>query len=169
LYYFGEKWGKLDIMTDSNLSRSSTNYLANFLLGNFSPRIDKGSRLILPAKFRNQLKQGVVITPGQERCLYIFPISEFQTIYEKIKSTPLESKQARDFIRSFTDGAEDQIPDKQGRITIPARLKEFASLDNEVVVKGAITRLEIWNPQKLDKYRKLTEDVFANISEEVLG
>ncbi|MDR3152105.1 MAG: division/cell wall cluster transcriptional repressor MraZ [Bifidobacteriaceae bacterium] len=156
-------------MTNSNFVGSVTNNLSNFLLGNFSPRIDKGSRLILPSKFRDQLKQGIVITPGQERCLYIFPISEFQIIYEKIKSTPLESKQARDFIRSFTDGAEDQIPDKQGRITIPARLKEFASLDGEVIVKGAITRLEIWNPKKLDEYRNSTEEVFANISEEVLG
>jgi MraZ protein len=156
-------------VTNSNFVGSVTNNLSNFLLGNFSPRIDKGSRLILPSKFRDQLKQGIVITPGQERCLYIFPISEFQIIYEKIKSTPLESKQARDFIRSFTDGAEDQIPDKQGRITIPARLKEFASLDGEVIVKGAITRLEIWNPKKLDEYRNSTEEVFANISEEVLG
>ncbi|MDR2748621.1 MAG: division/cell wall cluster transcriptional repressor MraZ [Bifidobacteriaceae bacterium] len=141
---------------------------SNLLLGNFTPRIDSSLRLILPAKFREQLKSGIVITPGQERCLYIFPLQEFQTIYEKIKASPLESKQARDFIRSFTDGAEDQVPDKQGRITIPARLKEFAALDDEVVVKGAITRLEVWNPKTLEVYRKKTEDVFANISEEVL-
>ncbi|MDR3128433.1 MAG: division/cell wall cluster transcriptional repressor MraZ [Bifidobacteriaceae bacterium] len=143
--------------------------LPNLLLGNYNPRIDSNLRLILPAKFREQLKSGIVITPGQERCLYIWPILEFQTIYEKIKSTPLESKQARDFIRSFTDGAEDQIPDKQGRINIPPRLKDFANLGDWVVVKGAITRLEIWNPQNLEDYRKTTEEVFANISEEVLG
>ncbi|MDR2799129.1 MAG: division/cell wall cluster transcriptional repressor MraZ [Bifidobacteriaceae bacterium] len=140
----------------------------NLLLGNFMPRLDSNLRIILPSKFRDQLKSGIVITPGQERCLYIFPLQEFQTIYEKIKASPLESKQARDFIRSFTDGAEDQIPDKQGRITVPARLKEFANLESEVVVKGAITRLEVWNPKTLEEYRKQTEEVFANISEEVL-
>ena len=88
-------------------------------LGTHAPRLDDKGRLILPAKFREQLEKGVVVTRGQERCLYVFPAAEFERLAEQLRQAPVTSKQARDYLRVFLSGASDEIPDKQGRITIP--------------------------------------------------
>jgi len=83
-------------------------------LGTYTPRLDDKGRLILPAKFRGQLAPGLVVTRGQERCLFVFPTSEFRRIHEQIRTAPVTSKQARDYLRVFLSGAHDEIPDKQG-------------------------------------------------------
>ncbi|NDU79045.1 division/cell wall cluster transcriptional repressor MraZ, partial [Actinomadura sp. DSM 109109] len=86
-------------------------------LGTYTPRLDEKGRVILPAKFREELSAGLVLTRGQERCLYVFSAQEFQRVYEQMRSAPLSSKQARDYIRVFLSGASDEQPDKQGRVT----------------------------------------------------
>ncbi|MEX2441921.1 MAG: cell division/cell wall cluster transcriptional repressor MraZ, partial [Pontimonas sp.] len=83
------------------------------LLGTYAPKLDDKGRLILPAKFREELSRGVVLTRGQERCLYVFPEEEFARQVERIKEAPLTSKSGRDFLRLFLSGASDEIPDKQ--------------------------------------------------------
>ena len=89
-------------------------------LGTHTPRLDDKGRLILPAKFRDELAGGVVITKGQERCLYVFPIAEFQRIAEQLREQPMTHKAARAYSRVFFASAHDEVPDKQGRVTIPA-------------------------------------------------
>ena len=136
-------------------------------LGTHEPRLDEKGRLILPAKFRDELSAGLVITKGQERCLYVFPAAEFQTITETLRQTPVTAKSARDYQRVMFAGAHDEIPDKQGRVTIPSGLRDYATLEKECVVIGANTRVEIWDSKAWKNYLKDREKNFADVSEEV--
>jgi MraZ protein len=136
-------------------------------LGTHEPRLDDKGRLILPAKFRDELFKGLVITKGQERCLYVFPTAEFARITEQLRQTPLTAKAARDYMRVMFAGAHDEIPDKQGRVTIPSGLRDYAALEKECVVIGANTRVEIWDSTSWKNYLKDREKNFADVSEEV--
>ena len=136
-------------------------------LGTHEPRLDEKGRLILPAKFREELASGLVITKGQERCLYVFPAAEFATITETLRQAPVTSKTSRDYMRVMFAGAHDEIPDRQGRITIPQGLRTYASLEKECVVIGANTRVEIWDAHSWSEYLADREKGFADVSEEV--
>ena len=136
-------------------------------LGTHEPRLDEKGRLILPAKFREDLSAGLVITKGQERCLYVFPSAEFATLTEQLRQVPVTVKGARDYMRVMFAGAHDEIPDRQGRITIPQALRTYAGLDRECVVIGANTRVEIWDSNSWNQYLSDREKGFAEVSEEV--
>jgi MraZ protein len=137
-------------------------------LGTHQPRLDDKGRLFLPAKFRDDLAGGLVITRGQERCLYVFPVDEFQRLYDQLRVAPVTSKAARDYQRVFLSGASNETPDKQGRVTVPAPLREYAGLDRECVVIGAGARLEVWDAQAWETYLADQETAFSSLSEEVL-
>ena len=137
-------------------------------LGTHSPRLDDKGRLFLPAKYREELSGGLVITKGQERCLYVFPMAEFQRITEALRTAPVTAKAVRDYSRVFFASASDELPDKQGRITIPPALRAYAGLDRDCVVIGANTRLEIWDTQAWETYLERSEQQFSDLSEEVL-
>jgi MraZ protein len=137
-------------------------------LGTHAPRLDDKGRLILPAKYREELAGGLVITKGQERCLYVFPPDEFTRITEALRTAPVTAKAVRDYSRVFFASASDELPDKQGRITVPPALRAYAGLERDCVVIGANTRLEIWDAQAWDTYLATQEDSFAEAAEEVL-
>jgi MraZ protein len=137
-------------------------------LGTHAPRLDEKGRLILPAKFREQLEKGVVVTRGQERCLYVFPAAEFERLAEQLRQAPVTSKQARDYMRVFLSGASDEIPDKQGRITIPPALRSYAGLSRDCTVIGAGHRVEIWDAGAWEAYLAEQEEVFSDQAEEVV-
>jgi len=137
-------------------------------LGTHAPRLDEKNRLILPAKFRDELADGLVITKGQERCLYVFTEAEFARVAERMREAPSSSKAVRDYQRVFFAGASDEKPDKQGRVTIPPALREYAALTRDCVVIGANTRVEIWDSASWDAYLASQEDSFSDLSEEVL-
>ncbi|TYB67863.1 division/cell wall cluster transcriptional repressor MraZ [Nonomuraea sp. PA05] len=137
-------------------------------LGTHQPRLDDKGRLFLPAKYREELAEGLVITKGQERCLYVFPVEEFQRITEALSTAPVTAKAVRDYSRVFFASASDETPDKQGRITIPQSLRQYAGLERDCVVIGANTRLEIWDAQAWDTYLSAQEQAFSELSEEVL-
>ena len=137
-------------------------------LGTHAPRLDDKGRLILPAKFREQLAAGIVLTRGQERCLYAFPMREFEEMHTKLRQAPVTSKQARDYLRVFLSGAADEVPDKQGRITIPLSLRQYAGLTRDLAVIGAGTRIEIWDAAAWETYLSEQEQVFAETAEEVV-
>ena len=92
-------------------------------LGTYEPKLDEKGRVILPAKFREELSSGLVLTRGQERCIYVFSAREFESMSDKIRQAPVTSKQARDYMRVFLSGASAETPDKQHRVTIPATLR----------------------------------------------
>ena len=137
-------------------------------LGKYTPRLDEKSRLILPAKFREELAEGLVLTRGQERCIYVFSAREFERVHEQMRSAPLSSRQARDYIRVFLSGASDEVPDKQGRVTVPAPLRQYAGLDRDVTVIGAGTRVEIWDSESWNTYLAEQEAAFSETDEDVL-
>ncbi|WP_131747421.1 division/cell wall cluster transcriptional repressor MraZ [Frankia sp. Cppng1_Ct_nod] len=137
-------------------------------LGSHTPRLDDKGRLTLPAKFREELEGGLVITKGQERCLYVFPMVEFTRISESLRTAPVTAKALRDYSRVFFSSASDDVPDRQGRITIPPALRAYAELTRECVVNGANTRVEIWDASRWDAYLASQEENFAALSEEVL-
>jgi MraZ protein len=137
-------------------------------LGTHTPRLDDKGRLFLPAKYREELSAGLVLTKGQERCLYVFPDTEFARITEALRAAPVTAKAVRDYSRVFFASASDGIPDKQGRITIPPGLRDYAGLQRDCVVIGANTRLEIWDAVAWEAYLAQQEDAFSGASEEVL-
>ncbi|MHB1065368.1 MAG: division/cell wall cluster transcriptional repressor MraZ [Georgenia sp.] len=137
-------------------------------LGTYEPRLDDKGRLILPAKFREQFATGIVLTRGQERCLYAFPVREFEEMHTRLRQAPVTSKVARDYLRVFLSGATDDVPDKQGRITVPAGLRSYAGLERDLAVIGAGTRIEIWDAPAWETYLREQEAVFADTAEEVV-
>ncbi|HEX5740078.1 MAG TPA: division/cell wall cluster transcriptional repressor MraZ [Pilimelia sp.] len=137
-------------------------------LGTHTPRLDDKGRLILPAKFREGLAGGVVITKGQERCLYVFPIAEFQRIAGQLQAQPMTHKAARAYSRVFFASAHDEVPDRQGRVTVPAHLRRYAGLERDLAVIGASNRVEVWDAASWQSYLDDTEEGFAGIGEGVL-
>lgn len=138
------------------------------LLGTHTPKLDEKGRLILPAKFRSELEDGVVITRGQERCLYVFSAKEFQEVHEKIRQAPVTSEEARRYLRVFLSGATDESPDKQGRVLLPQLLRDYAALTKELVIIGVGSRAEIWDAKAWESYLKNNEENFAQQAQEVI-
>jgi MraZ protein len=137
-------------------------------LGTHNPRLDEKGRLFLPAKFRDRLASGLVVTRGQERCLYVFPMDEFMKVAEQMREAPTTSRAARDYMRVFLSGASDEVPDKQGRVTIPANLRTYAGLDRDCTVIGAGARVEVWDSAAWTSYLESTEQAYADQAEEVI-
>ncbi len=137
-------------------------------LGTHFPRLDDKGRLIFPAKFRAELAAGLVITKGQERSLYVYPNDEFTKITDRLREVPSTDKAARAYTRVLFASASDETPDRQGRITIPPPLRAYAGLTRDCVVIGQNSRLEIWEAAAWQAYEAEQEQVFSDVSEEVL-
>lgn len=137
-------------------------------LGTYAPKLDEKGRIILPSKFWDELESGIVVTRGQERCLYIYSTREFEELHEKIRQAPVTSKQARDFLRLFLSGAHAEVPDKQRRVTIPALLRGYAGLDRDLTVIGAGNRAEVWDTDAWNEYYTAQESAFSEVTEEVI-
>lgn len=137
-------------------------------LGTHTPKLDEKGRIFLPAKFRDELSEGLVVTRGQERCLYVWPSAEFRGYTEQLRRAPVTNKKARDYMRMLFAGASAEQPDRQGRITLPPMLRDYAGLDRDCVVIGAFNRVEIWDAQSWQAYSSEQESAYADWSEEVL-
>lgn len=137
-------------------------------LGTYAPKLDDKGRIILPAKFWEELEAGIVVTRGQERCLVVYSTRGFQEQLETVRRAPATSKKSRDYLRMFLSGAHAEIPDKQRRITIPALLRSYAGLDRELTVIGVGNHAEIWDTQAWNDYYAEQEDSFSEIAEEVI-
>lgn len=137
-------------------------------LGTYFPKLDDKGRLILPARFREALEAGLVVTRTQERALAVYTVKAFEELMAPVSSAPSTVKQVRDFQRMMAAGASFEVPDKQGRITIPPILRKYAGLDREVVVIGAGTRAEIWDAEAWEKYSEASEEGFADLDEEFM-
>lgn len=142
--------------------------LPPLLLGTYTPRIDAKGRMALPSKLRSQLGDGVVLARGQERCVYLLPVTEFRRIALQIQRTSMSNKAARDYLRVFLSGATDETPDRQGRILVPQMLRTYADLTDDIVVIGVGTRAEIWNRTAWEAYLADQEQDYANITDDVL-
>ena len=138
-------------------------------MGEYHHNIDDKGRLIIPSKFRNELGKKFIVTRGLEECLFVYSISEWNEIINKLKQLPFTNKDARLFMRMFMSGATECELDKNGRINIPATLTKYASLDKECVVIGVNERLEIWSSSKFDNFFNENIDNFSDIAENLFN
>ena len=132
-------------------------------LGEFSHTIDEKGRLTIPAKFRDELAEGLIVTRGIDRCLAVYPMKEWNRLAEQVSALPLTDRLARAFRRLVFANASDAVPDKQGRILIPPRLREYADLNGEAIVTGLNTYVEVWNPDAWGEERERVEGNAVNI------
>jgi len=116
-------------------------------LGEFSHTLDTKGRLTIPAKFRERLDAGLVVTRSpMDRCLLLFPMAEWEQIATKVSALPLADPRSAQLRRAFFSAAEDLTPDRQGRILVNQRLRELAQIESEVIVAGVNTFVELWRP-----------------------
>ncbi|MBB6443736.1 division/cell wall cluster transcriptional repressor MraZ [Bacillus benzoevorans] len=138
-------------------------------MGEYHHNVDVKGRLIVPAKFREELGEVFVLTRGLDQCLFGYPMSEWKVIEEKLKGLPLTKKDARAFTRFFFSGATECEIDKQGRINIATPLVNYAKLEKECVVLGVSNRIEIWSMDIWNDYFSESADSFAEIAENMIG
>lgn len=136
-------------------------------LGTHTPKLDEKGRFFLPARFREALGTGLVIAKGQERCLVIYTLEEFQEQAQRAMKGPSSLKGIRAFQRMFAAGASEEVPDKQGRVTIPPTLRTYAGLDKDIAVVGALNRVEVWDLAAWEAYSDEQDDVFADMDQEM--
>lgn len=142
--------------------------VGQMFLGTHAPLLDDKGRLVLPAKFREGLAAGLVLTKGQERSIVVWPAAEFASYAERLNEASRSDAQVRAYLRVLFSGAFDEIPDRQGRITVPPALREYAGLHREVVVVGNGSTVEMWDAAAWNSYLAAQEDAFSGISEEVV-
>ena len=133
--------------------------------GEYNHTIDAKGRLIVPAKFREILGDNFIVTKGLDGCLFVYPNDEWTRFEEKLKSLPLTNKNARQFTRFFLAGAAACEVDKQGRILLPQVLREFASLEKDVVLVGVASRIEIWSRERWDESMNTYDGVMDEVAE----
>ena len=134
-------------------------------LGEYTYSIDEKKRLAIPIKFRKVLGQKAVITRGIDRCLFLYPLKEWQRLAERLSKLPLSQSDARGFVRIMLAGAMEVRLDKLGRILIPDYLKKYARLTKKVVVAGLYNRIEIWDAKMWNTYKTKIEKEAGDIAE----
>ena len=117
-------------------------------MGEYNHTIDTKGRIIVPSKFRDQLGDSFVVTAGLDNCLFVYANEEWSRFEEKLQELPLSNPKARKFSRFFLASACDCEIDKQGRILLPAKLREMAGLTKDVVLAGVGGRIEIWDRER---------------------
>lgn len=136
--------------------------------GQTQPKLDDKGRLILPAKWREALGGGVYLTKGQDHCVSIYTSAEFAKIADQLEAARQTTKAARFFIRNFMASAENESPDKQGRITIPGHLREYAGLSRDLILAGVNNHIEIWDLKTWNDHMAAQDLAFADLDEEVI-
>jgi MraZ protein len=135
--------------------------VASFL-GEHHVRLDDKSRLFLPTRWRSEFTEGLVITKGQEHCLYVFTAAAFEQISDEVSDAPITDRKSRVYSRVFHSSAFDQKPDRQGRVTVSAQLREYASLQHDCTLIGVKKRLEIWDTTAWNSFMDEQESAFAD-------
>ena len=138
-------------------------------LGQFAHSLDSKGRLAIPARFRLQLGEGAIVTRGLDGCLVIYPAQEWQEYAEKLDKLPSTQPDVRNFKRFIFSGATECEFDRQGRVLIPAFLREYAALDETAVVVGQFSKVEIWSQSRWDTARPKVEEEGEQIAERLSG
>ena len=120
-------------------------------LGQYRHSLDDKARITLPAKFRPQFGEGLVMTAGTELCIWVYPAEEFGKLAERINALPLTGQEAAAFRRLIFGNAYDANIDKQGRVVVPEKLRRHANIEGEVVVTGVGRFVEIWSPAEWEQ------------------
>lgn len=142
--------------------------VTGMFMGEYQHTIDEKGRMIIPAKFRDDLGDQFVITRGLDNCLFVYPKEEWKVLEQKLKALPFTRSDARAFTRFFFSGATECELDKQGRVNIPGALRQHAKLEKECVVIGVSNRVEIWSREMWDDYYSQSADSFSEIAEKIV-
>lgn len=142
--------------------------MRSVFMGEYQHTLDEKGRVIVPAKFREGLGESFVMTRGLDKCLFVYPQSEWEILEQKLKNLPMTRADARSFVRFFLSGATECSLDKQGRIVIPTLLRDYAALDKDIVVLGVSNRVEIWSQEKWRAYADAAAESFADIAENLV-
>ena len=138
------------------------------LSGSYYPKLDEKGRIILPAKLREYFVNGLVMTRGQDGCLLVFTAAAFEIRAQQLSAAPLSNQEARNYVRMFMSGAHSEAPDKQGRVTIPAALRQYATLNRELTVIGAGNHAEIWDAAAWKAFESSQEFSYSSLAQEVI-
>ena len=137
------------------------------LLGEYQHNLDGKGRVAIPAKFREKLSTGAIITRGLDKCLFVFTGSEWEILAAKLVALPLALANSRAFVRLMLAGAMDVQIDNQGRILIPDYLRKYAGLKKQIVIAGLYNRMEIWDGERWEHYKQKTESASDEIAEKL--
>jgi MraZ protein len=135
------------------------------LIGEFHYNIDQKGRLMIPSKFRQKFGLEAIVTKGFENCLFVFPKDEWEKVVDKILKLPLSQSNSRAFARLMLAGAYESNIDNQGRILIPEYLRTYAKLSKKIVIVGLYSRVEIWDQDLWEEYKKESESQAKEIAE----
>lgn len=136
-------------------------------IGEFQHNLDNKGRIAVPAKFRNKLTAGAIVTRGLDHCLFVFSNKDWEVLAQKLIALPLAQANSRAFARLMLAGAVDSELDKQGRILIPDYLREYAGLKKQTTVAGLYNRIEIWDSETWKQYKAKTESASDEIAEKL--
>ena len=136
-------------------------------IGEYNHNLDNKGRLAVPVKFRDDLKKGAVVTKGLDGCLFLYTMSEWKILAEKLSKLPISQSNTRAFARLMLAGAMDVQIDKQGRVVLPDYLRKYATLKKKIIINGLYNRLEIWDENNWEKYKKITEKESGDIAEKL--
>ena len=137
------------------------------LIGEYTHTIDTKGRIIMPSKLKEDIGEKFVITKGLDGCLFVYSKAEWKNFEDKLRSFPLTNKDARALVRFFLAGAMECEVDKQGRFLISSNLREFASLEKDVVIIGVLDKIEIWSKDKWLEYSKKENMEVDEIAEKI--
>ena len=139
------------------------------LMGEYHNNLDLKGRVVIPSKLRETLGNKVILTRGLDNSLFLYSFKDFETLTEKFNSLSFMEKENRFFTRFMFSGAITLEFDKQGRIIIPDFLKDFAALEKEVVIIGALNRVEIWSNNNWNKFMTNNFKRLSEISENLFN
>lgn len=134
-------------------------------LGRYAHTVDAKGRLAIPARFRDELAEGLVLTRGIDRCLALYPMTAWQPLAEKVSALPITDPDARNFRRMVFAEAVNLDLDAQGRVLIPPELRRYAELEREAFVVGVNTSIEIWSPARWEAVNSLMDNDGAAIAQ----
>ncbi|KRM75722.1 division/cell wall cluster transcriptional repressor MraZ [Secundilactobacillus collinoides] len=137
-------------------------------MGEFEHAIDTKGRLIIPAKFREQLGETFVITRGMDGCLFGYPMAQWEILQKRLAALPLNKRDARAFVRFFYSAATECAFDKQGRVNLPKPLLTHAEIQKQCVIVGVSERFEIWSQERWNAFADKAEENFDDIAENLI-
>jgi len=160
MFQNGRKWYKVVDSKTKTMGRQ-------IFIGQYEHNLEEKGRLSIPKKFRSSFSDGGILTRGLDGCLFLFPKKRWEEFIDKLSQAPLTKADARGFSRLITYGAVEVGLDKQGRILAPEFLKKSAGLRKEVIVAGALGRVEIWDKQRFVAYQEKIEQEGENLAEKL--
>ncbi len=137
------------------------------MMGESNHSLDDKGRIIIPSRLRQELCERFIMTKGLDGCLFFYPMDEWRTMEERLKALPMTNANARAFARLFLAGAQDVEVDRQYRITIPPRLREYGAIQKEVVLVGVSNRVELWAEERWRAYQETAQAGYEDVAEKM--